>query len=109
MPLVGLAAQRCFLGRGTQRLGILPFHVLLDSFDMPCARRPKLPRARECKKLREQMLDTLERWGVRDFRTLALLPDHALASRLGEAGTRLQRLARGAEMRTLELSILRPV
>ena len=49
------------------------------------------------------MLDTLERWGVRDFRTLALLPEHALASRLGEAGTRLQRLARGAGMRTLAL------
>ena len=49
------------------------------------------------------MLDTLERWGVRDFRTLALLPEHALASRLGQAGARLQRLARGEEMRTLAL------
>ena len=49
------------------------------------------------------MLDTLERWGVRDFRTLALLPEHALASRLGEMGTHLQRLARGAGMRTLAL------
>ena len=58
---------------------------------------------RECEKFREQMLDTLERWGVRDFRALALLPEHALASRLGEAGTRLQRLARGAGMRTLAL------
>ena len=59
--------------------------------------------AREREKLREQMLDTLERWGVRDFRTLALLPEHALASRLGEAGTRLQQLSRGAGMRTLAL------
>jgi protein ImuB len=58
---------------------------------------------REREKLCEQMLDTLERWGVRDFRTLALLPEHALASRLGEAGTRLQRLAQGAGMRTLAL------
>ena len=58
---------------------------------------------REREKFREQILDTLERWGVRDFRTLALLPEHALASRLGEAGTRLQRLARGAGMRTLAL------
>ncbi len=49
------------------------------------------------------MLDTLERWGVRDFRALALLPDHALASRLGETGTRLQHLARGSGMRTLVL------
>ena len=58
---------------------------------------------REREKLREQMLDTLERWGVRDFRTLALLPEHALAARLGKAGTRLQQLARGAAMRTLAL------
>ena len=58
---------------------------------------------RDREKFREQMLDTLERWGVRDFRTLALLPEHALASRLGEAGTRLQRLARGSGMRTLVL------
>src|ERR1035438_4082986 len=49
------------------------------------------------------MLDTLERWGVRDFRRLALLPEHALASRLGEAGARLQRLSRGEGMRTLAL------
>jgi protein ImuB len=49
------------------------------------------------------MLDTLERWGVRDFRMLALLPEHALAARLGEAGARLQRLSRGASMRTLAL------
>jgi protein ImuB len=53
--------------------------------------------------LREGMLDTLERWGVRDFRTLALLPEHALAARLGEAGTRLQRLSSGAGMRALAL------
>src|SRR5208283_1639851 len=33
----------------------------------------------------------------------ARLPDHALASRLGEAGTRLQLLARGAGMRPLAL------
>ena len=59
--------------------------------------------AREREKLREQMLDTLERWGVRDFRSLALLPEHALASRLGEAGTRLQQLSRGEAMRTLAL------
>lgn len=90
-------------GEESRRLGILPLQVLLDSFDLP---RPKNERAeakRKRQQLREQMLDTLERWGVRDFRTLSLLPEHALASRLGEAGARLQRLARGAEMRTLTL------
>ncbi len=91
-------------GEEARRLGVLPLHVLLDSFDPPPAKTSQAAAAREREKLREQMLDTLERWGVRDFRTLALLPEHALASRLGQAGARLQRLARGAEVRTLTLS-----
>ncbi len=90
-------------GEEARRLGVLPLNVLLDSFDLPRAKKSNSAGARERAALREQMLDTLERWGVRDFRTLALLPEHALASRLGEAGARLQRLARGAEMRTLTL------
>ncbi len=88
-------------GKEAQRLGVLPLPVLLDGFEISLEKTSAAKRERE--KFREQMLDTLERWGVRDFRTLALLPDHALASRLGEAGTRLQRLARGAGMRTLAL------
>jgi protein ImuB len=88
-------------GEEAHRLGVLPLQVLLDTFDISMNKGSASDRERE--KLREQMLDTLERWGVRDFRTLALLPEHALASRLGEAGTRLQRLARGAGMRTLAL------
>jgi protein ImuB len=88
-------------GEEAHRLGVLPLQVLLDAFDISLNNGPASDRERE--KLGEQMLDTLERWGVRDFRTLALLPEHALASRLGEAGTRLQRLARGAGMRTLAL------
>ena len=90
-------------GEEAKRLGILPLNVLLDSFDLPCAGKARSTAARKCEKLRKQMLDTLERWGVRDFRTLALLPEHALASRLGKVGARLQRLARGAEMRILTL------
>ena len=91
-------------GEEARRLGVLPITVLLDSFDI--ARDGKSETsvaARERGKLREHMLDTLERWGVRDFRTLALLPEYALASRLGEAGTCLQQLARGANLRTLAL------
>ncbi len=88
-------------GKEAQRLGVLPLPVLLEWFDISLEKTSAAKR--ECEKFREQILDTLERWGVRDFRTLALLPDHALASRLGEAGTRLQRLARGAGMRTLAL------
>jgi len=88
-------------GKEAQRLGVLPLPVLLDAFEIPLLKNPVADRERE--KLREQILDTLERWGVRDFCTLARLPDPALASRLGEAGTRLQLLARGAGMRTLAL------
>ena len=90
-------------GEEARRLGVLPLQVLLDSFDLPRPKQNKSAAARERQTLREQMVDTLERWGVRDFRTLALLPEHALASRLGEAGARLQRLARGADARTLTL------
>jgi protein ImuB len=91
-------------GKEAQRLGALPLQVLLDAFDISSQNKTAgkaSERGRE--KLREQMLDTLERWGVRDFRALALLPEHALVSRLGEAGAQLRRLARGEGMRTLVL------
>jgi protein ImuB len=88
-------------GEEPQRLGLLPLPVLLGAFELSLDTNSAAGRERG--KLREQMLDTLERWGVRNFCALARLPNHALASRLGEAGTRLQRLARGAGMRTLAL------
>lgn len=91
-------------GQEAQRLAVLPIQVLLDAFELCQPKKHNWSAAdREREKLREQMLDTLERWGVRDFRTLALLPEHALASRLGETGIRLQRLSRGAGSRTLVL------
>ena len=91
-------------GHEAQRLGVLPVYVLLDAFAIssPQIAATKVSE-REQQKLREQMLDTLERWGVRDFRGLALLPEHALASRLGQAGAQLRQLARGEGMRTLSL------
>ncbi len=89
-------------GQEAQRLAVLPIHVLLKAFEAELQRNNRVAD-REREKVREQILDTLERWGVRDFRTLALLPEHALASRLGETGTRLQRLARGIGSRTLAL------
>ncbi len=88
-------------GKEAHRLGVLPLQVLLDAFDISLKNGPASDRERQ--KLCEQMLDTLERWGVRDFRALALLPEHALASRLGEAGRCLQRLAKGIGTRTLAL------
>lgn len=45
--------------------------------------------------------ETLERWGIRNLRTLAALPQIALSERMGQAGIRLQQLANGNLSRTL--------
>ena len=63
-----------------QRLGHLPIDVL-----------PTTP----------EVLETLERWGVRNLRALAVLPPVALTERLGQEGLRLQKLARGEHTRPL--------
>jgi len=91
-------------GKEARRLGVLPLQVLLDAFEISSQQKSGGKASeRWLEKLRAQMLDTLERWGVHDFRALALLPERALVSRLGEAGARLRRLARGEVMRTLAL------
>ncbi|HXZ27324.1 MAG TPA: DNA polymerase Y family protein [Terriglobales bacterium] len=51
-----------------------------------------------------EILETLDRWGVRTLRALAALPAVAVAERLGQAGVELQKLARGEGAR-----VLRPV
>lgn len=48
-----------------------------------------------------EILETLEGWGIRDFRGLAALPEVALSQRLGQEGLRLQQLAQGRCQRTL--------
>ncbi len=48
-----------------------------------------------------EILETLEKWGVRNLRALAALPDRALAERLGQEGLYLQKLARGEVRRPL--------
>ena len=48
-----------------------------------------------------EMLETLDRWGIRRFRDLAALPELGLAERLGPEGLRLHKLARGAGGRPL--------
>jgi protein ImuB len=78
------------VGKEAEQLGNLPVEVLLGrsvGFD--------------CKKEAEQFLETFSRWGVRNLRALAALPDVALSERLGQEGVRLQQLARGATSRTL--------
>jgi len=48
-----------------------------------------------------EILETLDRWGVRNLRALAALPGVAMVERLGQEGLRLQKLARGALERPL--------
>jgi protein ImuB len=47
------------------------------------------------------LLETLERWGIRRFHELAALPPLGIAERLGEEGLRLRELARGEVERKL--------
>ena len=80
-------------GREAGWLGDLPVDVLLESF---------FPDAEEATRWAE----TLDRWGIRKLRALAALPEVPLSERLGQAGIRLQRLARGAALR--DLRVLEP-
>jgi protein ImuB len=48
-----------------------------------------------------QLLETLQRWGIRHLRELAALPDVGLSERLGQRGVYLQKLARGETSHTL--------
>lgn len=77
-------------GKEAEQLGSLPLEVLFASLT---------PFDDEEESVR--LLETLERWGVRNLRALATLPDVALSERLGQQGVRWQQLARGATSRTL--------
>ncbi len=73
-------------GKEAERLGELPVEVLFRTGD-PAKNA--------------ELLETLDRWGVRTFRALAALPEVALSERLGQDGIHLQKLARGATERTI--------
>ena len=77
-------------GKEAEQLGGLPIEVLMENLS-------EFDSAQEA----EQFLETLTRWGVRNLRALAALPDVAISERLGQKGVRLQQLARGATSRTL--------
>jgi protein ImuB len=49
----------------------------------------------------EEVVETLDSWGIRDFQALAALPAIPLTQRLGQQGLHLQRLARGEVRREL--------
>jgi protein ImuB len=70
-------------GEESQRLGALPVRVLS-------------PPA--------EILETLERWGIRTCEALAALPVLELSERLGQPGVRLHEWAHGASLRSLVLA-----
>src|SRR6202049_414293 len=69
-------------GREADRLGALPVHALETA---------------------PEMIETLERWGVRTLAELAALPELGFIARFGEQGERLLRLARGETHRSLRV------
>ena len=73
--------------RAEEVLGALPVEVLFADATDPSEA--------------EEILQTLQRWGIRKFRDLAALPEVALSERLGQRGLELQRKARGIGTRTL--------
>ena len=68
--------------READRLGALPVHVL--------------PAETE-------LIQTLDRWGVRTLAELAALPELGFIARFGESGERIMRLARGETHRSLRV------
>lgn len=78
------------VGEEADRLGNLPLDVLFGGLSDP-----------HHKDGAERLLETLHRWGIRNLRSLAALPEIAISERLGQEGVRLQQLARGATSRTL--------
>ena len=85
-------------GKEAESLGSLPVEVLFA--DCNGGKKTERERERRSRKI-DSLLATLDRWGIRDLRALAALPEIALSERLGQEGLRLQKLARGAASRTL--------
>ena len=70
-------------GEEAERLGSLPVDVLSTSPEM-------LP-----------MMEALDSWGIRNLRSLVLLPPVPVVERLGQQGLHLQKIARGETRRPL--------
>ncbi|MGZ4818320.1 MAG: DNA polymerase Y family protein [Terriglobales bacterium] len=81
-------------GKEAERLGELGIEILVTSNEEHRLGGERAPTSVES-------LETLERWGVRNLRALAALPEVALAERLGQEGLQLQKLARGETQRAL--------
>jgi protein ImuB len=88
-------------GQEAESLGSLPLDVLFAGVIAEKEKEGKKKKEDEPQKESVRLLATLERWGIRDLRALAALPEVALSERLGQEGLHLQKLARGAVSRTL--------
>jgi protein ImuB len=77
-------------GREARQLGELTVDVLLESFSSNPEEAAR-------------WIEIFDRWGIRKLRALAALPEVPLIERLGQAGLRLQKLARGAASRSLRV------
>ena len=77
-------------GKEAEQLGSLPTKVLFND---------RLEG--EERESADRLLETLDRWGIRNLHALAALPEVALSERLGQKGLHLQKLARGTASRTL--------
>ncbi len=77
-------------GKEAGQLGPLPMEVLFAEH-----------LEADQKKEADCLLKTLDRWGIRNLRALAALPQVSLSERLGQQGLRLQQLARGGASRAL--------
>src|SRR5208282_929223 len=85
-------------GKESESLGSLPLEVL---FANPYASNEGAEKGTDQGKESADLLETLDRWGIRDLHALAALPEVALSERLGQEGLHLQQLARGTASRTL--------
>jgi len=90
-------------GAEAERLGPLPLEVLL----VPQYGRPPQKAGKKEQVTRElelEMIDTLDRWGIRTLRGLAALPEIAVVERLGQAGLQWRRFATGSVSRELVIA-----
>jgi len=72
-------------GKEAEQLGGLPIEILFMQSSAEA----------------EPFLETFHRWGIRNLRQLAALPEIELSERMGQQGVYWQKLARGATTRTL--------
>jgi protein ImuB len=89
-------------GNEAQRLGPLPLDVLVaPQYGRPAHTNKNEKLTRE---LGLEMIETFERWGIRNLRALTALPEVAVVERLGQAGLQWRRFALGTARRELVLT-----